>query len=105
MKIKLSPVRVDAKQLVAVVKNKDEITVNGVDYDFSPLNAGETLPLSALGYGSPFASDIERDRSGELHFALILPHGHFAPIETRFPAACDKPINIESGELPVPPYD
>lgn len=105
MKIKLSPVRADTKPLQATIKNKDVITINGIDYDFSQLKAGETLPVSALGESSPFVSGVERDMNGELHFTLRLPHGQFAPQETRFPAAYDTPISIESGELPVPPYD
>lgn len=105
MKIKLSPVRADIAPLQATIKNKDVITVNGIDYDFSQLKNGETLPLSALGENSPFVSDVERDIDGELHFTLLLPHGQFAPQETRFPAAYDTPISIEQGELQVPPYD
>lgn len=105
MKIKLSPVRADITPLQATIKNNDIITINGVKYDFSPLKEGETLPISALGDNTPFVSDINRDEMGELSFTLRLPHGQFAPQETRFPAAYDTPISIELGELPVPPYN
>lgn len=105
MKIKLSPVRADSEPLQATIKNNNVITVNNIDYDFSPLKAGETLPLQALGENSPFTSNIDRDMNGELSFTLRLPHGQFAPHETRFPAAYDTPISIEQGELEVPPYN
>ena len=105
MKIKLSPVRADTTPLQATIKDKDAIIINGETFDFSPLQAGETLPVSAIGGASPFVSDIERDALGELHFTLRLPHGAFAPTDTLFPAAYDTPIDINSGELPVPPYD
>ncbi|HHQ4611965.1 TPA: hypothetical protein ACSP2F_000053 [Aeromonas veronii] len=105
MKIKLSPVRADIKPLYAKVVDINTIIVNGETFNFAPLKLGETLPISALGEVSPFASDVERDINGELHFTLLLPHGQFAPHETRFPAAYDTPISIESGDLPVPPYN
>lgn len=105
MKIKLSPVRADTVPLQATVQDQDTIIVNGKTFDLSPLQAGETLPVSAIGGTSPFVSDIERDALGELHFTLRLPHGALAPDETLFPAAYDTPIDINSGELPVPPYD
>lgn len=105
MKIKLSPVRADMPPLQAIVESEDLIIINGEPFDFSPLKAGETLPRAALGETSPFVSDIERGFSGELLFTLRLPHGMSAPQETRFPSAYDIPINISSGELPVPPYN
>lgn len=105
MKIKLSPVRADTQPLQAIVESEDLIVINGEPFDFSRLKAGETLPVHALGEASPFVSDIERDQSGELLFTLRLPHGGFAPRETRSPSAYDTPISIASGELPVPPYN
>lgn len=105
MKIKLSPVRADTAPLQATVKNGDTIVINGELFDFSPLQAGETLPVAAMGGTSPFVSDIERDKSGELHFTLRLPHGAFAPKETRFPVAFTVPMIVIDGEVPLPPYD
>ncbi|MFM5873906.1 hypothetical protein ACET5X_00630 [Aeromonas veronii] len=105
MKIRLSPVRIDAPALQAHVKNKDAITVNGVDYDFSPLKSGDSLPITAFGKHHPFASDIVRDEFDELHFTLMMPHGNNAPYETRFPAAYETPIEIDFGDVPVPQYD
>lgn len=105
MKIKLSPVRADITPLQATIKNNDIISINGVEYDFSPLNAGETLPMSAVGENHPFVSDIVRDQLGELHFTLLMPHGRGAPSETRYPDAYCTPISIYSGELSVPPYE
>lgn len=105
MKIKLSPVRVDAPPLRVTVQDQDTVVINGDVFDFSPLQAGDTLPLSAIRGAAAFVSDIERDLSGELHFTLRLPHGRAAPQETRFPAAYATPVHIVSGELPIPPYD
>ncbi len=105
MKIKLSPVRADTAPLQATIQDQDTIIINGKTFDLSPLQDGETLPMSAIGGQCPFASDIERDKFGVLHFTLRLPHGAFAPTDTLFPAAYDTPIDINSGELPVPPYD
>lgn len=98
MKIKLSPVRVDSDPLMAIVDG-DKITVNGVEYDFSPLKQGDTLPKF-----EPFASDIERDADGVICLTLNLPHGPNAPVETRFPAAYSEPMNV-IGEVHVPPYN
>ena len=105
MKIKLSPVRADTAPLQATIQDKDTIIINGQHFDFSPLQDGETLPVSAIGGNYAFVSDIERDAFGELHFTLRLPHGGKAPPETLFPVAYDTPIDINSGELPVPPYN
>lgn len=105
MKIKLSPVLADMEPLRAMVHNKDSIAIGDNTFDFSPLQPGETLPVSAIGGISPFVSDIERDQFGALHFTLRLPHGSNAPQETLFPVAYDTPIDIDSGELPVPPYN
>ena len=99
MKIKLSPVRSDNEPLIASVKG-DVITVNGAAYDLSPLEAGEELPAP-----EPFAGSITRDDGGVIHLTLMLPHGANAPEETRFPAAFETAIDIESGDVPVPPYD
>ncbi|MGL4755447.1 MAG: hypothetical protein ACRCXB_24055 [Aeromonadaceae bacterium] len=105
MKIKLSPLRSDSQPLQAIIQDQDTIIINGKTFDFSRLKNGETLPISAIGGSCPFSSDIERDESGDLHFTLSLPHGAFAPAATLFPAAYDTPIDINSGELPVPPYN
>lgn len=105
MKIKLSPVRADTAPLQATIQDKDTIIINGKTFDLSPLRAGETLPVSAISVTHAFVSDIERDAFGDLHFTLQLPHGAAAPQETLFPEAYATPIDINSGSLPVPPYD
>lgn len=98
MKIKLSPIRMDVEPLQAFVEG-DRITINGTEYDFTPLKQGETLPQF-----EPFASSIERDESGVICLTLKLPHGDSAPEETRFPAAYDVAMDVD-GEVPVPPYN
>ena len=99
MKIKLSPVRSDSEPLIASVEG-DVITVNGVEYDLSPLGPGEELPAPV-----PFSGSIIRDDGGILHLTLLLPHGANAPEETRFPAAYAEAMDVESGNVPVPPHD
>lgn len=99
MKIKLSPVRSDNEPLAASVEG-DVITVNGTAYDLSPLEASEELPAT-----EPFAGSIIRDADGVIHLTLMMPHGANAPEETRFPAAFAEAMDIDSGNIPVPPYD
>lgn len=70
MIIKLIPqYRSDA---LMVVRSGDLLTVNGEAYDFGPLPNGATLPAEAIN--SPFiVGDVDRDSSGVLHLALLLP--------------------------------
>ena len=100
MKIKLSP-QGRATPLVAKVVG-DVIILNGESYDFSPLQEGETLPADATGCDW-FASPIERI-DGVIHLTLILPHGNFAPHETRFPEYFDKYMTVEDDWVSLPPY-
>lgn len=48
--------------------------------------------------------DVVRS-DGEIHLTLCLPHGQFAPHETRFPAAYTEPLTVVDGPVPLPPYD
>lgn len=101
MKIKLSPVCM-LEQLKASVSG-DVIVVNGVSLDFSPLQEGEALPLTAVD-SKWIAGDVQRI-GGEIHLTLILPHGINAPESTRFPEAYDTPMTIVDSAVPLPPYD
>ncbi len=101
MKIKLSPVRM-AEQLNASVIG-DTIIINGLGFDFSPLQEGEMLPAAACNC-SWILGDVTR-ANGEICLTLILPHGANAPQETRFPAAFTEPLTVVEGEVPLPPYD
>ena len=101
MKIKLSPQRKDYPITTSVVG--DVITIDGIEYDFSPLKYGETLPSGAAG--DVFSGDITRDESGEICLTLVLPHGANAPEETRFPEYFDKYMVVTDGAIELPPYD
>lgn len=98
MHIKFSPQRRDDTYSATI--NNDIITIDGIDYDFSPLPEGATLPQSAVD--CPWlASDVERI-NGEIHLTLLLPHGANAPESTRFPA----PITVTTdGPIDLPIYD
>jgi len=101
MKIKLYPVRMD-EQLAASVSG-DTIILNGAVLDFSTLQEGDMLPSTAIN-NKWIAGDIAR-KNGVVHLSLILPHGTNAPLETRFPAAFTEPLNVDNGEVSLPPYD
>ena len=81
MKITLSPQRRD--DTLEVIKAGDTLTINGVDYDFSVVTEGATLPRDAVDCAW-LASDVERI-DGVLHLTLILPHGAEASYAARFP--------------------
>lgn len=97
MTIKLSPQRRD-DQLTAS-KQGYSLTINGVEYDFTDLPDGATLPREAIDC-EYITSDVERI-DGEIHLTLLLPHGPYAPQETRFPQPLTNPTD---GPLPLPPY-
>lgn len=99
MHITLSPVRMDEALTLSI--SGDVLTLNGEALDLSAIPEGATLPRDAVE-GCPWlAGDISRIE-GELHLALVLPHGARAPEETRFPA----PLHItEDGPVTLPAYD
>lgn len=101
MKIKLSPVRMDEQLTVSV--HGETIKLNGTVLDFSPLQEGGLIPLTAIN-NKWIAGDVAR-KDGVIHIILLLPHGANAPYETRFPAAFTDPLDIHDGEVPLPPYD
>ena len=98
MIIQLSPVRMDEQ--LSVERHGDLLTINGEACDLGSVLDGATLPASAIA-SKWFAGDVERI-DGELHLALILPHGPNTPESTRFP----QPITVtEDGAVPLPAYD
>lgn len=99
MHITLYPVRMDETLTLSI--SGDSLTLNGEDLDLSTIPEGATLPRSAVE-GCPWlAGDISRI-DGELHLALVMPHGARAPEETRFPA----PLTVTTdGPVTLPPYD
>ncbi len=101
MKIKLSPVQID-ERLNASVRG-DCLTLNGIEFNFEPLQEGELLPCAAIATNW-LLGNIQR-LNGEIHLTLRLPHGHMAPHETRFPSAYEIPMDVRNGEVKLPLYD
>ena len=97
MNITLSPMRRDDRLDLAI--SGDVLAVNGEEFDFAALPEGATLPQSAVACAW-LAGYVERI-GGEIHLALILPHGEKAPAETLFP----DPIMAGDGPVPLPPYE
>lgn len=97
MIINFSPIRMDEQLMMD--REGDMVMLNGVEFDFSQLPEGATLPREAID--SPwFAGPVERI-GGELVLNLVLPHGANAPEETRFP----DPIYLpEDGHVELPGY-
>lgn len=100
MKIKFTPIRMD-EQLTASVVDADKIILNGEELDFTPLLEGETIESSDVG--NKWVSGTVSRTDGELYIILVVPHGHNAPYETRFPSP--DYITVSVGAVPVPVHD
>ncbi|KPP86570.1 MAG: hypothetical protein HLUCCO07_07300 [Rhodobacteraceae bacterium HLUCCO07] len=95
MNISFSPMRRDDS--LTLSRRGDILTINGEAFDFSGIPEGATLPREAVDCDW-LASDVVRI-DGDLHLALILPHGANAPRETLFP----DPVTItEDGPVDLP---
>jgi|SRR5690625_516854 len=98
MKLLFSPSRYDKH--LSLLKLGDALEINGATFDFSQLGEGETLPASAID-SEWFVGDVSRV-DGELHLALLLPHGPNASEAERFPEPIhvteDGPIQLPGGE-------
>lgn len=95
MKIYLSPIRMDAE--LSVSKTGDVLTVNGQEFDFTPLPDGATLPNEAID-SEHFAGPVSRI-NGELQLTLRLPHGPEPSHAVAFP----EPITpIADGPVELP---
>ena len=95
MKITLSPTRRD--ETLTASRDGDTLTINGEEFDFSPLEEGEALPADAID-SEWIAGDVTRI-DGDLRLTLTLPHGSNAPRETRFPEPIIDPLD---GEIALP---
>jgi hypothetical protein len=95
MHITLIPQRRD--DTLTLSKQGDVLTINGIDYDFSVVTEGATLPASATSCSFLIGS-IERI-AGLLHLSLILPTGPNATQAANFPAPIINPAN---GNLELP---
>ena len=98
-KINLSPVRSDDTAPVLSV-NGASITINSQEFDFGFLNAGDTLPKSAI-MSEHFCGDVSRT-GDTVEVTIRLPHGPDAPESIRFP----QPILVEQdGPITLPGED
>jgi hypothetical protein len=95
MRIKLSPQRRDDP--LEVVKNGGILTVNGEDFDFSPVGEGDTLPANAIS-SQWFFGEVNR-LNGELELTLILPNPRNYSQEQAFPADL---VNVPDGPVAFP---
>lgn len=81
---------------LALSRVGDELTVNGVAYDFGPLGEGDILPRNAVGC-EMLASDVTRT-NGVIHMTVTLPYGEVASEAVRFPV----PIIALDGVIEIP---
>lgn len=95
MIIKLSPVRADAE--LAVLKLGDALTINGIQFDFSQVSEGDTLPAVALS--SDWLADAVERIDGNLVLTIRMPHGADADESIRFPADI---VNPPDGAVRLP---
>lgn len=95
MQIKFNPQRRDDS--LTVVKQGDTLIVNGIEYDFSTVPEGATLPADAID-SDLFSGPVERV-NGEIVLTLTLPHGPNPSKAVAFP----EPITVvEDGNVELP---
>jgi len=96
MFITLTPMRRD--DALTLHRAGDVLTINGTEYDFTPLPEGALLPRAAVDCDW-LASDVTRT-GGQIRLTLILPHGTDAPAARRAPA----PLSLTAdGPVALPP--
>lgn len=89
MHISLSPQRRD--DTLSILKSRDILTFNGVEYDFSVIPDGATLPRDAVD--CPWLVDDIHRIDGVLHLKTILPLAADASAAARFPAPIVDPAD------------
>lgn len=82
---------------VALSKQGDTLTVNGVDFDLSAIPDGATLPVSAID-SAWFAGDVERV-NGTLSVSLYLPNNVGSSALARFPGPI---VDPDDGVVELP---
>ena len=95
MKINLSPQRRDdtlSMSLAGAV-----LTINGEEFDFSAMSAGDTLPLGAVK-SSWFVGPVD-NVDGELEMTIILPLPFNYSPEQAFPQPL---VNVPDGLVTLP---
>lgn len=104
MLIKLWPCASDERIEVSV--SGEVVTVNGADFDLSPLEVGASISSAAFGV-TYFLGYITRDAAGELSFTLQFPQDAEASEDARFPLPIsvteDGPVMLPDPEKEVPP--
>lgn len=83
---------------LALEKQGDILTINGVEIDFEPLESGTKLPSEVCQEYSPFLISAQRNNDGELELTLLLPHGKDATQAALFP----QPVTAIDGLVEVP---
>lgn len=95
MKIFLSPQRRD--DTLTLIKSGAILTINGEDFDFSPMHDGDTLPLGAVLSGW-FVGPVDKV-AGDMHMTLILPLPANYSQEQAFPIPL---ADIQDGPITLP---
>ncbi|WCM48975.1 hypothetical protein OH720_18360 [Pseudomonas sp. WJP1] len=95
MNIMLSPNRRD--DTLEVIKTGDVLTINGEDFDFSPVGEGDTLPADAISSGW-FTGEVNRI-DGAIELTLILPNPWNYSPEQAFPVPL---LNVPDGPVAFP---
>ncbi|WP_454863376.1 hypothetical protein [Pseudomonas hormoni] len=95
MRIKLSPQRRD--ESLQVVKSGAVLTINGEDFDFTRMVAGDTLPASAIT-SVWFPADVEHT-GAELVVTLTLPNPWNYSQEQAFPVDL---VDVPDGPVVFP---
>ena len=96
MLIKFSPQH-NNSILSSVIKRGDALTINGVAYDFSPLEEGAVLPSEAIN--CEYISGSVKRVNGDIELTLLLPITATASEAARFP----QPITVTTdGEVTLP---
>lgn len=81
----------------------DKITINGQEFDFSPLGSG-ILPADAIE-SDHFLGPVFRRENGEIELTLRLPHAAGASETMTFPhpvRAVDGPVVLPKDTTPSP---
>jgi hypothetical protein len=95
MDILLTPQRRD--DTLKAVRRGDTLTVNGENFDFSPIKDGDTLPRAAID-SEWIVDDVER-KDGELRLTLLLPNPRNYSPEQAFPVPL---LNVPDGQVMFP---
>lgn len=81
-------------------KSGDIPILNGEAFDFSALQEGDVLPVSAIA-SDMFAGPVSR-QAGTLHLSRVLPIGANAPEDARYPLPLE---GVPDGIIPLPEFD